>query len=187
MNTLVIIYLLNVLFSIGIITSTFLFYTQDYSELKQTTFYYFYWIISLLSFTFGFLEVFFHIIVQRIFIGFTSIFFSLSWIASTILSSLIVNECVSKYNNCSTIISLTTFACLQTIIWCISVYLIWFVYRQTDNTSNSSNDSNGSNGSISVTQQVHGQVHRQVVICSPVSVISQRPEIVDLEMDDIKL
>lgn len=194
MNKLVSVYISNVVFSIGIIASILLFYAEDYSKLTHTNFYYFYWLVSLLSFTFGFLEVFFHIIVQRVFLGFTSIFFSLSWIISSILSSLILNECLMEYENCNTIISLTVFALLQTIVWGISIYLTWFVYRKNDildissDTSNESYESYESHSSIDSNHQpVMQQVHRQTIVCSPASAVSQHPEIIDLDMEEIRL
>lgn len=190
MNKLVSVYISNVVFSIGIIASILLFYAEDYSKLTHTNFYYFYWLVSLLSFTFGFLEVFFHIVVQRVFLGFTSIFFSVSWIISSILSSVILNECLMEYENCNTIISLTVFALLQTIVWSISIYLTWFVYKNNviPNLNDSSNSTHSNHSSISSNHQpVMRQAHQQTVICSPISARSEHPEIIDLEMEEIRI
>lgn len=192
-STIFYLYTSNIIFSLCAILCIFKYYTIDYSLIQLVNNYYFYWSTTFLSFIYGFLETcFLHqynslaTLRERYsyfpyFLFISSIFFNVSWLISSVFSSLILRECSLAYDNCDIIIALTVFGFLEFITWSsICVLLVYYIYIHKKEIT--FRESSSSQESQVVIQEV-GQQRMQ--ICNPPSVESQRVEI--LEMEEIKL
>lgn len=194
-STIFYLYTSNVIFSLCAILCIFKYYTIDYSLIQLSNSYYFYWFTTFLSFVYGFLETCFLYQYNSIdtlrerytyfpyFLFIASLFLNISWLISSIFSSLILQDCTSKYDNCDTIIALTVFGFLEFIVWS-SVWslLVYYIYIHKREVTVRERSSDGSSSPEMVIRDV-GQQRMQ--ICHPPSVESHRAEI--LEMEEIQL
>jgi len=160
--------------------------------------YYFYWFTTFLSFLYGGLEVCLlyqynsiealreRYIYFPYFLFGSSVFINISWLISSIFSSLILKDCTLNYDNCDTIISLTVFGFLEFIVWSsLCSLLIYYIYicKHDIEHEQSPSPSPSSLSSHEIIMRDSGQQRLQ--ICNPPSFESQRAEI--LEMEEVKL
>lgn len=181
-------YIINLLVSLGSNICILVFYLdEEYLSLPFYNYYYFYWLVAFFSFIYSLLYFIFFCTysvnsnpVFPYILRFISIFFSISWINSSVISSLVLDACVKQNNKCDVIIALSVFSYIEVFIWCFLVILSikWFKQRNTTVTVQEPEPE-------PVMREVPER--RDIIINSPVSVQSQRPDIVDIEMEDIKL
>lgn len=136
--TLLYLYIINVILSLSSLICIIYFNTRDYSKLKLVETFYVYWLMTVFSLLYGLLETFFiyqYNLLQSlrdrytyfpyvVFIG--SLFLTTGWLVSSVLSTVILKECLSIYDNCDIIISLTTFGFLELSVWIVAFCIVTY-------------------------------------------------------------
>lgn len=183
-------YVLNLLFSICSIIGIFIFHVhEEYLLLPFYDYYYFYWFIAFSSFLYSFVElsIFYQspvVMVSNVLL-FVDIFLGLTWLSTSIMSSIFLDACQKSVNKCDIIIFLNIFSYLELCVWTFIIVLyIRFIKNNTVVTIREAELQTESEPEM---REIADR--RDLSVHSPLSVQSQRPEIVDvdIEMEDIKL
>lgn len=196
-STILYLYTANVIFSLSSIICMFIYYTIDYSLIPLANSYYFYCFTAILSLMYGTFETCLlyqynslPILRERYayfpyFLFISGVFLNISWFVSSIFSSFILRECSVNYDNCDTIIALTSFGFLEFIIWSSVCFLL--IYKNvTVREPEQSPSSSPSPSSLSSHEIIMRDSRQQrLQICHPPSVESHRAEV--LEMEEINL
>lgn len=183
-------YVLNLLFSICSIIGIFIFHVhEEYLLLPFYNYYYFYWFIAFSSFLYSFVElgVFCQspVLMSSNVLLFVNIFLGLTWLSTSIVSSIFLDACQKSVNKCDIIIFLNVFSYLELCVWTFIIVLYIRFIRNNKVVTIRAPERELQNEQEPQMREIPDR--RGLSVHSPLSIQSQRPEIVDIEMEDIKL